>query len=74
MEHTISKPPRMITDTVETVCKKCKNVNYREVTITEVHEDNEVTYTRIVTGSFKQSCDSEGVPNGPVLPICNCEE
>lgn len=74
MEHTTSRPPKRITDSIETVCSKCKNVNYRELTITEYDEEGSVSYTRIVTGSYKQSCDSEGVPNGPVLPFCNCED
>lgn len=72
MEHTLSKPPRKITDTTEAVCSRCNKVAYREVIVTDYDDEGKAFYTRLVTGGYKQSCDETGIPNGPIIPFCNC--
>lgn len=74
MEITTSKPPRMMTDTLEAVCGKCGNIAYSERIVGVLNSDGGYDYHRKVSGGFTQKCDSEGVPTGPVIPKCNCED
>lgn len=71
MEQTNSKPPRRIADTTECNCK-CGKQLYRETIIGELQADETYSFHREVVGSFKQQTNSEGIPTGPVIPMCNC--
>lgn len=74
MESTGSAQPRRISDSVDAVCSKCKQAAYREEVIGDLQEDGTYKFQKRVTGCFVQGCDSEGIPTGPVVPKCNCED
>lgn len=68
MENLSLVPPKVETS-VELNCKACGKVVYTE-TIVEIKN---VPVERIVQGTFRQSLDENGEPNGPVIPFCNCK-
>lgn len=72
MDNSQSKFPRMITDEFDSVCAYCKEKIYVEKVIGTLQEDNTYSYEKFVFGSYKQKCDSKGMPCGPVIPYCNC--
>lgn len=62
--------PRRVEFSTVAKCSKCGKQVYVE-TIVEIEGK---TVERIVTGTFRQSLDENGVPNGPETPFCNCGE
>lgn len=74
MDAAASLAPRRISDSFDAVCGKCKQVAYRELIVGDLQPDGSYKHHKIVTGGFTQECDSEGVPTGPVIPKCMCEE
>jgi hypothetical protein len=73
MESLTNSAPT-ITDSVEMVCKHCKTVAYQESVKSQRQEDGTTDYSRTVSGTFRQKCDVDGLPFGPVIPVCKCRE
>jgi hypothetical protein len=48
------------------VCRKCGAEVYTESII----EQDGVPVERIVSGTFRQALDPDGLPYGPVIPFC----
>lgn len=75
MDVSNSSAPSKITDEVYCNCSKCGKTIYKETIVGILDKQTEeYTYTKYVQGNFKQSCDSEGIPSGAVIPFCNCKE
>lgn len=72
MEVTKNRQPKRITDGYDCTCPKCKKIFYTEEIIGELVSDGSYKYHRRVVGSFKQETNSEGIPTGPVIPVCSC--
>ena len=75
MENTEHKSP-LIHDTTEAKCACCGNSMYIETSIVEAEQgDGSFIPHRVVTGSFMQFIDKDGLPLGPIWPRCvECTE
>lgn len=73
MDNSKSTSP-VITDITECICRRCKKVCYMEEIVSRPNEYGSLSYERLVSGKFKQTCDKFGVPDGPIIPNCSCRE
>lgn len=70
MDNALLKQPKRIETSAAAKCSKCQKEVYTETLV----EKNGVLVERVVVGSFRQALDADGMPNGPVIPFCICEE